>query len=319
MKIAITGSIAYDYIMTYPGEFKEMLLAESLDHISVSFLVDEMSKHRGGIAPNIAYTMALLGEHPVLVGTVGKDFGEYKRALEDAGVDTSGVKAFDDVFTASCFISTDRENNQIVTFYSGAMMRSAGYSLQEAIGGKADLVVISPNDPVAWQNYIAECNALGLPYLFDPSQQIARVPGDELAVGVDHARILITNEYENEALQKKTGYSHADLMSRVETVIVTRGADGTDIYTQDRTIHIPIVPATEIKDPTGVGDAFRGGLLKGLAAGWPWEISGRIGALAATYCLEQVGTQNHSYTPAEFVARFREHFDDEGLLDTMIS
>ncbi len=318
MKIAITGSIAYDYIMKYPGEFKEMLIVESLDHISVSFLVDEMTRHRGGIAPNIAYTLALLGERPVLVGTAGQDFVEYRAFLESIGVDTSGTRVYDDVFTASFFVSTDCKLNQIAMFYSGAMARARDLSLAEAVHGTPDLVVISPNDPVAMQNLIAECKARSIRYLYDPSQQVARVSGDELIEGVCNAHILIVNEYEYDALRKKTGLTHEAVMAQVGTVIVTRGKDGSDIYAQDATYHIPIVPTDQLQDPTGVGDAFRGGLLKGLAAGWPWEICGRVGALAATYALEQVGTQNHRYTRQEFVNRFRQHFDDGGVLETML-
>ncbi|HEC24244.1 MAG TPA: carbohydrate kinase family protein [Chloroflexi bacterium] len=319
MKIVITGSIAYDYLMTYPRTFREMLLREDLDHLSVSFLVDHMSRHRGGVGPNIAYTLALLGEHPLLVGTAGQDFDEYGAFLEQAGVDTGGIRIHRDLFTASFFATTDRENNQIASFYTGAMIRARDLSLRDVLEGRADLVVISPNDPVAMRNYVAECKALGIPYLYDPSQQVARVGGEELAEGVDGAHILVVNEYEYAALKKKTGYSDEDLLERAGTVIVTRGEQGTDIYTEGWVIHIPIVPPREIKDPTGVGDAFRGGLLKGLAAGWPWEISGRVGALAATYVLEQIGTQNHYYTRREFVERFRQHFDDGGLLDEMLS
>lgn len=318
MRIAITGSIAYDYIMTYPGEFHEMLLAERLERISVSFLVDEMSRHFGGVAPNIAYTMALLGERPVLVGTAGQDFGPYREALEAAGVDTSGTRIHNDLFTASFFVSTDQQQAQIAMFYSGAMSRAATLTLADAVFPSPDLAVVSPNDPVAMRSLVAECKANGIPYLYDPSQQVARVGAEELAEGVDGAYLLVVNEYEHEALCSKTGLTHDDLLDRAEIVIVTRGKDGTDIYTPEETYHIPIVPPIEILDPTGIGDAFRGGLLKGLACGWPWEISGRVGALAATYVLEKVGTQNHAYTRPEFVARFRQHFDDDGLLDEML-
>jgi adenosine kinase len=317
MRIAITGSIAYDYIMRFPGEFSEVLLADKLENISVSFLVDEMTRHRGGIAPNIAYTLALLGERPTVVGTAGEDFDEYRRWLESAGVDTSGIRQIEGVFTASFFVSTDRVNNQIAMFYSGAMAHAKELSLMEAVGETVDLVVVSPNDPAAMRNYIKECKDRGIPYIYDPSQQVARVGGDELLEGVDGAWLLVVNDYELEALKKKTGRTHDDLAALAEIIVVTRGKDGSDIYLPDGTIHIPVVPPTHIADPTGVGDGFRGGLLKGIAMGWPWEISGRLGALAATYVLEQRGTQTHRYSPAEFIARFRKHFDDNGLLDEM--
>jgi adenosine kinase len=319
MRTVITGSIAYDYIMTYPGEFLEMLrVDDDITKISVSFLVDEMTRHRGGIAPNIAYTMALLGERPILVGTAGQDFPEYGAFLEQVGIDISGTRVHDDLFTASFFVSTDRKHNQIASFYTGAMARARDLSLKEAVNGEADLVVVAPNDPQAMRNYVAECRALSIPFMYDPSQQVARVGGEELSDGIQGAAILIVNDVECAALLKKTGLTHDDLMQCAHTVIVTRGENGTTIYTQGETHHIPIVPPERIADPTGVGDAFRGGLLKGLASGWPWAISGRVGALAATYTLEQRGTQTHRYTRAEFVSRFRKHFDDDGLLDAML-
>lgn len=318
MRTAITGSIAYDYIMKFPGQFSEALLADSLENISVSFLVDEMTRHWGGVAPNIAYTLALLGERPTVVGTAGEDFGEYRAWLENASIDTSGVRQIEGVFTASFFVSTDQVNNQIAMFYSGAMAYAKALSLAEAMIDTADLVVISPNDPMAMRNYVNECKERNIPYIYDPSQQVARVGGDELLEGVDGAWLLIVNEYEFEALKKKTECSHDQLAALAETIIVTRGEDGADIYSPDGAMHIPIVPATCIVDPTGVGDAFRGGLLKGIAMGWPWNISGRVGTLAATYVLEQRGTQTHRYTRSEFVARYRKHFDDDGLLDAML-
>jgi adenosine kinase len=318
MRIAITGSIAFDYLMTYPGRFREMLIETDLDNLSVSFLVDHMSRHRGGIGPNIAYTLALLGERPLLVGTAGQDFAEYREFLDETGIDTRGVKTYDDLFTASFFVTTDLDNNQIATFYGGAMLRAGEQRLRDITDETVDLVVISPNDPAAMQNFADECKQRAIPYFYDPSQQVARVDGDMLARGVDGAHILIVNQYEYAALKNKTGYSHEDILKMAGTVIVTEGKAGTSIYTQDEVVKIPIVPPVEIKDPTGVGDGFRGGLLKGLAAGWPWEISGRVGALAATYVLEQVGTQNHFYTRQEFVTRFRQHFDDGGLLDSML-
>lgn len=318
MRIAITGSIAYDYIMTYPGEFAEMLRVEGLDKISVSFLVDEMTRHPGGVAPNIAYTMALLGERPLLVGTAGQDFPEYRAFLEAAGIDTSGCRVHQDLFTASFFVSTDRRNNQIASFYTGAMARARDLSLLEAADGIVDFASISPNDPEAMLNYAAECRANRIPFMYDPGQQVARVGGDELAAGLRGARILIVNDVEHEALCRKTGMAHEDLLGETEMVIVTRGEHGADIYTRLETHHIPIVPPDRIEDPTGVGDAFRGGFLKGIAAGWPIDICGRVGSLAATYVLEHRGTQSHRYTRQAFVERFHQHFDDRGVLDEML-
>jgi adenosine kinase len=318
MKIVITGSIAYDYIMFFPGDFRDYLLPESLDKVSLSFLVDEMTRQRGGVAPNIAYTLALLGERPIVVGTAGCDFAEYRQALDAVGVDTSGIRQIDDVFTASFFCTTDRRQCQIASFYIGAMAYARDLSLQDAAGGQADIVVISPNDLTAMSNYVHECKALGMDYLYDPSQQILRLEADTLREGVDSARLLVVNSYEYDMLRDKTGLTHQQITDMVQTVIVTCGKDGTDIYDGGREIHIPIVPPNSLADPTGVGDAFRAGLLKGLACGWPWEISGRVGTLASTYVLERRGPQTHAFSRAEFVARFRRHFDDGGLLDAML-
>lgn len=316
MRIVVTGSIAYDYIMTYPGEFKDMLFAESLDHISVSFLVDDMTRHHGGNAANIAYSLALLGERPLLVGTAGQDFTEYRAALEAAGVDTSGARTYNDLFTASFFVSTDRRNNQIASFYTGAMARSSGHQLDGMVT-KDDLVIISPNDPIAMQNYVNYCKANGVKYVYDPSQQVARADGDVLNAGIDGAYLLIANQYEFTAITTKTGLTQGQILERVENLIITLGEQGADIFLPDQTIHIPAVPEDRIVDPTGVGDAFRSGLLKGLAAGWPWEVAGRLGSVAAVYVLEERGTQNHHFSRAEFVARYRKVFDDQGLLDSL--
>lgn len=319
MKIAITGSIAFDYIMTYPGEFAEMLRSESLDKISVSFLVDEMTRHPGGVAPNIAYTLALLGESPYLVGTAGPDYSEHRAFLERAGVNTRGTMIHQDIFTASFFVSTDRGNNQIASFFTGAMARARDLSVLEAVGDRnINIAVISPNDPQAMANYADECRQLDIPFVYDPGQQVARVSGVELAQSLQGAKVLIVNDVEYEALSRKANLTHDDLMSRTEVVIVTRGENGADIYTQAATHHIPIVPTENVVDPTGVGDAFRSGLLKGLSAGWSWEVCGRVGALAATYVLENRGTQAHKFTRQEFVERYRQHFDDAGVLDEML-
>jgi len=318
MKIAITGSIAYDYIMTFPGEFKNMLIQDSLDKISLSFLVDGMTKHQGGVAPNIAYSLALLGEQPKLIGTAGADFSEYGTFLSGVGVDISGVRVHPEDFTASFFVTTDCKNNQIAVFHTGAMAKAKELALMDAAHPDTDLVVVSPNDPDAMINYVRECKKLGVAYMYDPSQQVARVDGEQLAEGVDGASILILNEYEFEVLCKKTGFTRDDLMAKTGTLIITRGPEGADIYTPRQMFHVPVYPTENKVDPTGVGDAFRAGLLKGLASDWDWMLSGMVGSLAAAYVLEKTGTQSHFYTREEFVQRFRKHFDDDGRLDALI-
>jgi adenosine kinase len=317
MNVLLTGSVAYDYLMTFPGLFKEQILPERLASISLSFLVDSMSRQRGGVAPNIAYSMALLGEHPHIMATVGEDFEEYRLWLEDKGVDTSLMKVVPGVFTASFFATTDQSNAQIASFYPGAMAHAAKLTLT-AVNQQPDLVVVSPNDPVAMKNYAAECRDLGIPYLYDPSQQVLRLDGDELRRDMQGARFLFVNDYEFGLISKKTGLSLEQMLQLIDVLVVTRGENGASIYTDGEEHQIPIYPTDEIIDPTGVGDAFRGGFLTSYSRGWDWELCGRVGALAASYCLEHKGPQSHSYTREEFIKRFRMHFSDDGRLDSLL-
>ena len=317
MDILVTGSIAFDYLMRFPGKFKEALLTDSIDKLSVSFLVDDMTRHYGGIAPNIAYTMALLGARPRVFGTAGRDFGDYQTWLENVGVDTSTVVVLEDVFTASFFANTDVENNQIASFYAGAMGRAGEFGIRDVTNKMPDLVVISPNAPDAMHNLIEECLELDIPFVYDPSQQTARLDGDALRHGIDNCNILTCNEYEWDVIVNKTGLDLPSLATSDKTLIITRGKQGAHIYHQGEAHFIPTFKEVEIADPTGVGDAFRAGLLIGLSHGWSWDIAGRIGSLAATYVLENIGTQNHFFTIDEFVQRYRTEFDDDGLLDLL--
>lgn len=319
MKIVISGSIAYDYLMSFPGRFSEHILPDQIDHLSVSFLVDTMEVRRGGVAPNIAYNLALLGGQAVMLGVAGRDFGEYRVWLESHGVDTSAVVEDADLFTASFFVNTDLDNNQIASFYPGAMARSSELSISELVSGRPDLLVVSPDDPRAMIKRPEECKALKIPYVYDPSQQIVRLSGEELAAGVDGCFLLIVNEYEYDMIREKTGWKKEDILARAGGLIITRGEKGSLLRVGDQEHHVPIVAPSRIADPTGVGDAFRGALLRGYSLGLPWDVSGRMGSLAAAYALEQIGTQSHYYTRAEFVARYRQHFDDEGRLDVLLS
>ena len=317
MDILITGSVAYDYLMTFPGLFKEQFLPERLEKISLSFLVDSMSRQRGGIAPNIAYTMALLGQHPRVMATVGEDFAEFRAWLESKGVDTGLMQVVPGLYTASFFATTDQSNAQIASFYPGAMGVAAQQSLHD-LKDRPNLVVVSPNSPEAMTKFAAECRELKIPYLYDPSQQILRLEGSELARDMECAHFLFVNDYEFSLISKKTGLDLANMLKHVDVIVVTRGKDGSSVYAAGKEYNIPVVPEVSIVDPTGVGDAYRAGFLTGYARGWNWELCGQIGSLAATYCLEQKGPQNHSYTRLAFVRRFRQHFDDKGLLDTII-
>ncbi len=314
MRLILTGSIAYDYLMTFPGYFRDHILPDKLDSISLSFLVDGMVKRRGGVAPNIAYTLALLGQHPLILGSVGEDFGDYRAWLEGQGVDTSGIRVIPGEFTASFFANTDRDNNQIASFYPGAMAFDVQLSLGDLEGDCPDLVVISPTDPGAMISYVEEAQTLGIPYLYDPSQQLVRLDGEDVRRGVEGALALCVNDYEFSLVQKSTGMSPLEIRRCVRFLVVTRGEQGATIYAEGEEYRIPIVPPRSVVDPTGVGDAFRGGFLTGYSHGLDWELCGQMGALAATYCLETDGPQSHYYTVAEYVSRFREHFDDDGEL-----
>ena len=317
MDILISGSVAYDYLMTFPGLFKEQILPERLESISLSFLVDSMTRQRGGIAPNIAYTLALLGEQPRLFATVGEDFEDYRAWLEKFGVNTEYAKVIPGKFTASFFATTDRANAQIATFYPGAMGDAASLSLTD-VKKRPDLVVVSPTDPVAMMKHAAESRELGIPYLYDPSQQVLRLDGKEIARDMEGAHFLFVNDYEYGLISKKTGLDLRGMLKHVDVIVITKGAEGAIIYTDGNEVVIPVVPEDRIIDPTGVGDAFRGGFLAAYAHGWDWSLCGQVGSLAAVYVLEQNGTQNHHYSRQEFVERFRKHYDDGGRLDALL-
>ena len=308
MSVVLTGSIAYDYIMSFPGFFKDHILPEKIHEISVSFLVDSMKKQRGGIATNIAYNLALLGERPKIMATVGEDFEDYRRWLELHYIDTSAIIAIPNEFTASFFVSTDKQQNQIASFYTGAMAHAKRVSFQDHINGPITLAVISPNDPGAMVQYVAECKALGIPYVYDASQQIIRLDGEDLKEGCRGSKMIMLNDYELSMLQNKTGWDEDEIAAQTETLIVTYGEKGSTITHAGETIKIPVATPRQIGEPTGAGDAYRAGILKGVMHNCAWEFTGRLGALAATYALEEHGTQNHHYTLPEFAERFQQAF-----------
>jgi len=318
MKIGLTGSIAFDYLMTFPGHFGDHFLADKLESISLSFLVDKMIKRRGGIGPNIGYTMAMLGGSPILFGTVGQDFGEYRSFLEQTGVDTSAVKVIEDDFTASFFATTDYDNCQIASFYPGAMSHAGEVKLSSWRGDPLEMVVISPTDPEAMIQYVEEAQALNLPYLYDPSQQTVRLTGEELRQGVEGAYALFVNEYEFSLIEKHTGMTLDEIKDCLEILVITKGESGSTVITKKEELDIPAVPPEEILDPTGIGDAYRGGFLTGYSFQLDLKLCAEMGALAAAYCLEVDGPQSHHFTPETFVKRFREHFDDQGILDILL-
>jgi adenosine kinase len=277
-----------------------------MNRVSLSFLVDTMDKRRGGCAPNIAYTLALLGARPLLMATAGEDFGDYRQWLDAAGIDTTHVKQIDGKFCASFFCSTDVNNNQIASFYTGAMADAGQLSFRAV--EDCGLAIIAPNDPGAMVQYAEECRTLGIPFIFDPGQQCARMSGDELRDGVTGATLVMANDYELELLRQKTGFSERDILDVAKTLIVTRGEIGSSVLTGAGQVDVPAVTPTHIVDPTGVGDAFRGGLMRGMSLGLPYEVCARMGSVAATYALEHLGGLSHAYTWREFGIRYEEHF-----------
>jgi adenosine kinase len=317
MKTVVTGSIAFDYLMLFPGRFTEHLIADQLHNVSLSFLVDSLKRQRGGIAPNIAYTLALLGDRPMIMATAGQDFSEYRAWLEEKGVDTSAIIEIENEYCASFFATTDQEQNQIASFYTGAMAHAAKLTFAEH-AADAGLVIISPNDPAAMRAYAAECKALKIPYIYDPSQQTIRLSAEELCQGIEGAALVAVNQYEYHMIEEKTGVDEDGILQRAGGLLMTRGKEGSSIFVNGERYDIPVIPPQAIVEPTGVGDAFRAGVMRGMQLGLPWPVIGRMGALAATYVLEHFGTQNHAFSRAEFVTRYRQHFDDEGALDVLL-
>ncbi len=294
MPVAVSGSIATDHLMHFPGRFADQLVADQLHKISLSFLVDDLVVRRGGIGANIAFGMAVLGASPVLVGAVGNDFAEYQSWLERHGVDCSGVLVSKTAGTARFVCTTDDDMCQIASFYAGAMSEAREIELAplaEKVGG-LDLVLISPDDPDAMLRHAEECRQLGYDFAADPSQQLARMNGDQIKEFITGAKYLFSNDYEWELLRQKTGWSEQDVMSRVGMRITTLGEKGVEIVTSaGSAITVNAVPETVKADPTGVGDAFRAGLLAGLDKGLGMERAAQLGSYIAVLVLEGIGTQ----------------------------
>jgi adenosine kinase len=292
--IAVTGSIATDHLMRFPGRFSEQLLAEHLQKVSLSFLVDDLVIHRGGVAGNIAFAIGVLGGDAALVGAAGDDFGDYRDWLQKHGVNCDHVLLSKTAHTARFVCTTDTEMAQIASFYPGAMSEARDISLADVVSsiGTPELVIIGANDPAAMIVHTDECRKLGLAFAADPSQQLARLSGDEIKQLIDGAAILFTNDYEWDLLLSKSGWSEADVMAQVGLRVTTLGAKGVDIVDRDGTsVHVGVVPENSQTDPTGVGDAFRAGFLTGRSAGLSLERSAQLGSLVAVLVLESTGTQ----------------------------
>ncbi len=313
--IHLSGSLAFDRIMTFPGHFEDHILPEKLHFLNVSFPIDRLEEKMGGTAGNIAYSLALLNERSAIYSAVGKDFAEYGRRLASMGIDLDGVKIDDNDFTACCYIMTDKSSNQINAFSSSAMKTPAFPDKTPAVT-KGDWGLVAPGNVDDMVNLPAFYRERGIPYIFDPGQQITVLGGDQLASGLTGAHILIGNDYEIERIEKLTGLSRDALLDRVEFLIVTFGGKGSVILHKGaRPYEIPAVPVENVSDPTGAGDAYRAGLLKGLHSGMGIAFSARLGTVTASFCVEQYGTQLHSFTPEEFQARYEASFGPMPVLN----
>jgi adenosine kinase len=296
--IAVTGSIATDNLMRFPGRFSEQLLADHLQKVSLSFLVDDLVIHRGGVAGNIAYAIGVLGGDVALVGAAGDDFGDYREWLKGHGVNCDHVLVSKTAHTARFVCTTDLEMAQIASFYPGAMSEARNIKLADVVSsvGTPELVIIGANDPDAMVVHTEECRKLGLAFAADPSQQLARLSGEEISKLIDGATYLFTNDYEWDLLLSKTGWTEADVLAQVGLRVTTLGADGVDIVDRDGSkIHVGVVPETSKVDPTGVGDAFRAGFLTGRSSGLSLERSAQLGSLVAVLVLESTGTQEWTW------------------------
>lgn len=306
MRVCVTGSIATDHLMTFPGRFADSLMAEKLDKVSLSFLVDELEIRRGGVGPNIAFGMGVLGVRPVLVGAAGPDFADYGSWLERHGVDIESVHISEFRHTARFICTTDEEQCQIASFYAGAMAEARDIELgpvADRVGG-LDLVLVSANDPDAMSRHTQECRYRGIPFAADPSQQLARLDGPAIIELIDGAAYLFSNEYEAELIEAKTGWSAEKVLDRVGVRVTTLGKAGARIEAAGAAPIVVGCPEEEAKvDPTGVGDAFRAGFLVGLGWGVSYERAAQVGCLLATYVIETVGTQEYALARKHFIDR----------------
>jgi adenosine kinase len=308
VRIAVSGSIATDHLMSFGGRFSEQLLADRLDHVSVSFLVDELDIRRGGAAANICFGLGLLGLRPILVGAVGDDFGEYHEWLDRHGVDTGGILVSKQRQTARFICTTDADHAQIASFYPGAMSEAREIDLGAL--GAVDLVLVSPNDPPAMIEHTAYCREHGLRFAADPSQQLAWLDAEPIRGLVVGADVLFGNAYEAALLERKTGWSGAEVLANVGTRVTTHGADGIVIERAGKSsISVGVVPASAIVEPTGVGDAFRAGYLAAQSWGLSLERSAQLGALIATWCVETVGPQEYAVDPRQARERLAAAYD----------
>lgn len=304
MDVIVTGSIGYDYIMDFPGRFADRIMPEKIHKLSLSFLVDKLTKQFGGTGANIAYTLKLLGLDPLLLACAGNDFDVYKKHLASHNISTKGIAIHKDTTTSSYFVITDQDDNQIGSFYVGVMK----YASQLSLPKENNFVVIAPTDPKAMVKYVLECQSRNLTYLYDPAFQIATFTPNELKEGIGGAALLIGNDYEVALIEDRLGITHEELIAMVPVVITTLGAKGSIIETRKEAIHIKPAKSKNTSDPTGAGDAYRAGFLAGYLRNYDLATCGQMGSVAAAYTVETYGTQIHTFTKKEFCKRYEENF-----------
>lgn len=308
-RVLVTGSLAYDFILTYPGKFQDHILPDKLHMINVSFLVDKVKKQRGGVAGNIAYTMSLMGEQARILAAAGNDFDGYMKFLNKHNVATESIQLLEDEMTATCFITTDMKHNQFTGFYPGAMSHARELSVTDNLKG-AQYVIVSPDDPEAMKRHCKEAKDAGAVLIYDPSFQVLAMDGEFLWEGARGAKALILNDYEFSMFCEKTGKSIEELHKEIEILVVTLGDQGSKILPRGGDeIRVKPVKTESAVDPTGCGDAYRGGFLTGLVNGCSLQECGQLGSVASVFVVEQYGTQSHSYSNADFCKRYQAHYD----------
>ncbi|QNA90422.1 carbohydrate kinase family protein [Massilia sp. Dwa41.01b] len=302
----ICGSLAFDKIMQYHGRFAETLLADQLHRVNVSFLVPTLRTEYGGCSANIAYNLNLLGGDPLIMATIGQDGGDYLERLRNFGIKTRAIKTIGDAYTAQCFVTADQDNNQINAFHPGAMQFSHENNVADC--GPLRVAIIAPDGRDGMLKHARDCAAQGVPFMFDPGQQLPMFSGEELLTFIEQATYLAANDYEIEMVMDRTRLSLDEIAARLEALIVTRGEKGSEIYAGGQRHDIPAVPAAAIVDPTGCGDAYRAGLLYGIAQGYDWPTTGRLASLLGSIKIAHQGGQNHKFTPSEIAEKFEAAF-----------
>ncbi|MBG0777283.1 MAG: carbohydrate kinase family protein [Desulfovibrionaceae bacterium] len=308
MNIFVSGSLAFDRIMTFPGKFSDHILPDKIHILNVCFLVDGMDEKFGGTAGNIAYNLALLGEKPLILSAVGRDFARYEQRLRKLGLSLEGIRTIENEFTAGAYITTDKSDNQITGFNPGAMRQPSNFAFDRMHPADAALAVIAPGNVEDMLGYAARYRELGIPYIFDPGQQITALSGEQMVAAFTGSKILISNDYELELIMNATSMTKPEIMNRTGALITTLGENGSVVANGGGETRIPAARISRAVDPTGAGDAYRSGLIKGLSQGRDLVESAKVGATCAAYCVESHGTQDHAFTEEEFWARHTENF-----------